>query len=94
MRRSAQHVIAEISPEHRHGVDQGREGAPDRIGPRVIEAALLYHVEHEQRRHAVIAEAFPDLDAEQHHERPVRVAIGLEALDVMGDLYERPVEHV
>jgi hypothetical protein len=55
----AQHLVADPAADGGRDVDQGRGRAPHEVGLAVAEAQALDHEVHDQRLHAVVAEALP-----------------------------------
>src|SRR6185437_6640163 len=60
----AEHLVAHPAADRRGHVDQGGSRAPHQGRALVGELQTFHHVVHDQRLHAVVAEALPHLDQE------------------------------
>ena len=65
----AEQPVADPAAERRRGVEQGAERAPEQIGLRIGKAEMLHQEQQQDRLHAVIAEALPQLDQQHDGER-------------------------
>jgi hypothetical protein len=66
----AENLVADPAADRRRRIHERRERAPREIRVAVVETELVDHEQHEQCRHAVIAEALPHLDEKDGRKRP------------------------